>query len=90
MSDVDFEREVLDRLVKIETKLESWNGSKLQIYENQRDIIHLQEQVKQMEDDIMDLQDRNKWLGRTTGGAIISTVISVVIAAVFAVMQMGG
>ena len=90
MSDVDFEREVLDRLVKIEAKLESWNSSKQQIYDNQRDIILLKEQVKQMEDDIKDLQDRNKWLGRTTVGAVITTGISVVIAAVFAMMQMGG
>ena len=46
MADNDFEREVLDRLIKIEAKLESWDSSKKQIYDNQRDIIHLQEQIK--------------------------------------------
>lgn len=86
----NFEREVLDRLIKIEAKLESWDNSKNQIYNNQREIIHLQEQVGQLNNDVNDLQDRNKWLSRTTTGAIITTVISIVVAAVFAVMQMGG
>ena len=42
MPDNNFEREVLDRLIKIEAKLESWDNSKKQIYDNQREIIHLQ------------------------------------------------
>lgn len=90
MPDNTFEREVLDRLIKIEAKLESWDNSKKQIYDNQRDIIHLQEQNDQQQKDINDLTDRNKWLGRTTAGAAISAVISVIIAAAFAVLQMGG
>ena len=90
MPDNTFEREVLDRLIKIEAKLESWDNSKKQIYDNQRDIIRLQEQNDQQQKDINDLTDRNKWLGRTTAGAAISAVISVIIAAAFAVLQMGG
>ena len=90
MAENDFEREVLDRLIKIETKLESWDSSKKQMYENQRNIIRLQEQAEQQEKDIKDLQDRNKWLGHTTAGAAISAIISVIIAAAFAVLQMGG
>ena len=46
--------------------------AKKQIYENQRDIIHLREQADQQQKDIEDLQDRNKWLGSTTDGAAIS------------------
>ncbi len=86
MPDNSFEREVLDRLIKIEAKLESWDNSKKQIYDNQREIIHLQEQADQQQRDIDDLRDRNKWLGRATAGAAISAVISVIIAAVFAAL----
>ena len=89
MSEVAFEREVLDRLIKIEAKLESWDNSKKQIYDNQRDIIHLQEQTEQQQRDIDELRDRNKWLGRTTVGAAISAVISTVIAAALAALHMG-
>ena len=89
MQDDGFQREVLDRLIKIEAKLESWDSSKKQIYDNQNDIIRLQEQTDQQQRDIDDLRDRNKWLGRTTAGAAISAVVSAVIAAALAVAQMG-
>ena len=89
MQDDGFQREVLDRLIKIEAKLESWDSSKKQIYDNQREIIRLQEQADQQQRDIDELRDRNKWLGRTTAGAAISAVVSTVIAAALAVAQMG-
>ena len=90
MPDNGFEREVLDRLIKIEAKLESWDNSKKQIYDNQREIIHLQEQADQQQRDIDELRDRNKWLGRTTAGAAISAVVSTIIAAALAFLHMGG
>lgn len=85
----DFEREVLDRLIKIEAKLESWDSSKKQIYDNQKEIIHLKEQSDQQQRDIDELLERNKWLGRTSAGAVIAAVVSTVIAAAFAVLRMG-
>lgn len=85
MSDT-FEREVLDRLIKIETKIESWDNSKKQIYDNQSNIIHLQEKVTKNQKDISDLRDRNKWLGRTTVGAVITAAASVIAAIVIAVI----
>ncbi|MBD5461524.1 MAG: hypothetical protein HDR24_00465 [Lachnospiraceae bacterium] len=90
MPDNNFEREVLDRLIKIEAKLESWDSSKKQIYDNQRDIILLKEQTEQQQRDIDELRDRNRWLGRTTAGAAISAVVSAIIAAALVVLQMGG
>ena len=89
MQDDGFQREVLDRLIKIEAKLESWDNSKKQIYDNQREIIHLQEQAEQQQRDIDELRDRNKWLGRTTAGAAVSAVISAIITAAFAAAQIG-
>lgn len=90
MPDNGFEREVLDRLIKIEAKLESWDNSKKQIYDNQQEIIRLQEKTDQQQRDIDELRDRNKWLGRTTAGAAISAVVSTIIAAALVVLQMGG
>ncbi len=90
MPDNNFEREVLDRLIKIEAKLESWDSSKKQIYDNQREIIRLNEQMEQQQRDINELRDRNKWLGRTTAGAAIGAVISAFVSAAIAFTQMGG
>lgn len=89
MPDDGFQREVLDRLIKIEAKLESWDNSKKQIYDNQRDIIHLQEQTEQQQRDIDELRERNKWMSRTATGAAISAVVSTVIAAALAALHMG-
>lgn len=84
--DNGFEREVLDRLIKIEAKLESWDNNKKQIYDNQREIIRLQEQADQQQKDIEDLKDRNKWLSRTTVGAAITATVSAIAAAVMAIV----
>lgn len=75
-SEKDFEREVLDRLIKIEGKIESWDNSKKQVYENQREIIKLQEQNSQQQREIEELKEGNKWLKRTAGGAAVTAVIS--------------
>lgn len=84
MPDNTFEREVLDRLIKIEAKIEGWDNSKKQVYENQREIIKLREQTEQQGKDIEGLQDKNKWLGRTTAAAAVSAVVSTVVAALMA------
>lgn len=86
MSDNTFEREVLDRLIKIESKIESWDNSKKQIYDNQRDIIKLQEQNDQQGKDITELLDRNKWLSRTSMAAAITALVSAVVAGLVTIM----
>ena len=82
----DFEREVLDRLIKIEAKLESWDNSKKQVYENQREIIKLQEQSMQQQRDIDEIIDSNKWLKRTATCAIITAVLSCIVTAVVSML----
>lgn len=89
MSDNNFEREIIERLIKIETKIESWDSSKKQIYDNQRDIIRLREQAEQQQKEIDEVRDRNKWMGRTTAGAAIGAVVSAIVSAVIAFAQMG-
>ena len=75
----DFEREVLERLIKIETKLESWDKSKNQIYQNQREIISLNEQTVQQGKDIKEIQEKFVWMNRTAWAAIITAIGSIVL-----------
>lgn len=85
MSEVSFEREVLDRLTKIEAKLDSFDAAKKKTYDNENDIIRLKDEVKNQGDRIVKLEDSNKWLHRTTAGAVIGSLVAIV----FALVQAG-
>ena len=85
MSEVTFEREVLDRLTKIEVKLESFNAAKVKTYENENEIIRLKDESRNYGDRIKALEDSNKWLHRTTAGAVIGSLVAIV----FALVQAG-
>lgn len=85
MSEVAFEREVLDRLTKIEVKLDSFDAAKKKTYDNENDIIRLKDEVKNQGDRIVKMEDSNKWLHRTTAGAVIASLVAIV----FALIQAG-
>ena len=85
MSKVAFEREVLDRLTKIEVKLDSFDAAKKKTYDNENDIIRLKDEVKNQGDRIVKMEDSNKWLHRTTAGAVIASLVAIV----FALVQAG-
>lgn len=68
-----FEREVLDRLTKIETKLDDYNTMK----EKTDDAHNLS---IQNERDIDEIKDKIKWLSRTIVGAIIAGIVSLIFA----------
>ena len=82
MSEVTFERQVLDRLIVIEQKLDGYNSAKTKTYENENDIIRLKDDFKHAEKRISDLEDANKWLTRTVAAAIITIVIGAVVFAI--------
>jgi hypothetical protein len=74
MDDNKFQREVLDRLIRLETKLD------------QQDYVAVKEKSdeaytlsKQNEKKIAEIEERNKWLVRTIGGAIIVGFIGIII-----------
>jgi len=69
----DFEREVLERLTKIETKLDDYNGIKTKAEDGYT-------LAKENEKDIEELKDKLKWITRTLVGAIISGIITLLIA----------
>lgn len=75
MAETTFEREVLDRLTKIEVKLDSFDAAKKMTYKNENEIIQLQEEAKSLLKRVGDLEDSNKWLSRTIVAAIITAVV---------------
>lgn len=69
----DFEREVLERLTKIETKLDDYNGIKSKA----EDSYVLS---KENEKEIEEIKDKIKWITRTLVSAIITGIITLLIA----------
>lgn len=69
----DFEREVLERLTKIETKLDDYNGIKSKAEDGY--VLS-----KENEKDIEELKDKLKWITRTLVTAIITGVITLLVA----------
>ena len=78
MSETTFEREVLDRLTKIEAKLDSFDAAKKKTYDNENDIIRLNGDVDGLKERIGQLEDSNKGLARTLAAAIITSIVGVV------------
>ena len=74
-----FEREVLDRLTKIEAKLDSFDAAKKKTYDNENDIIRLNGDVEGLKERVNQLEDSNKWLAQTLAAAIITAVVGVVV-----------
>lgn len=82
-----FEREVLDRLTRIESRIDGYDKLKDVVYESQREIIKMKEKDDKQQHDIDELIERNKWLARVTAGAIITGIIGLVL--VFIKIGMG-
>lgn len=79
--------EILERLTKIEAKLDGYNDAKRKTYENEKELIKLKADVEALKKDngiqnaeIADLKDKNKWLFRTVAGAIITGLVGICIA----------
>lgn len=68
----EFEREVLERLTKIETKLDDYGNMREKTEE-------AHSLSKQNEKDIEEIQEKIKWLSRTIIGALITGVIGIVV-----------
>ena len=69
--EAEFEREVLDRLIKIEGKLDGYNNAKVKTYENEKEILRIKSDLEDVQKTVTDLTESNKWLFRTVVAAII-------------------
>lgn len=79
MDDKAFEREVLDRLTKIEVKIDGIDKLKQQVYDSKDNILRLQEKDGQQQKIIDDIISEQKWLKHTVLAAIISGIIGIII-----------
>lgn len=73
--EAEFEREVLDRLIKIEGKLDGYNNAKNKTYENEKEILQIKSDLEDVQKTVADLTESNKWLFRTVVAAIIVAAI---------------
>lgn len=73
--ETEFEREVLDRLIKIEEKLDGYNNAKIKTYENEKEILRIKSDLEDVQKTVADLTESNKWLFRTVVAAIIVAAI---------------
>ena len=73
--EAEFEREVLDRLIKIEGKLDVYNNAKVKTYENEKEILRIKSDLEDVQKTVTDLTESNKWLFRTVVAAIIVAAI---------------
>lgn len=74
----DFEREVLERLTKIETKLDDYTN-----FRNKTEEAY--SLSKENEKKIEEIKDKMKWLSRTVIGGIIAGAIGII----FVLIQIG-
>lgn len=79
MDNKAFEREVLDRLTKIEVKIDGIDKLKQQVYDSKDNILRLQEKDGQQQKIIDDIIAEQKWLKHTVLAAIISGIIGIII-----------
>lgn len=68
-----FEREVLERLTKIETKLDDYNGIREKVEEAHT-------KSKENEKEINELKEKIQWITRTLVGAIITGTVTILVA----------
>lgn len=73
MKEKPFEREVLDRLIAIETKLDTVDMKTVR--DDSLEALNLSKENKC---DITEMKDNNKWVWRTIVGSIILWVLSVI------------
>lgn len=74
-----FEREVLERLTRIEVRLDGYGNLKNTVYENEKQIIKHHNDIADVKEEIAAMKEDNKWLKRTTISAIIVAVVGIVI-----------
>lgn len=76
----EFEREVLERLIKIEEKVDGFSKAKEKTYDNERHIMILENDVAELKMEVDDLKSSNKWLLRTVAAALITGLVGIAFA----------
>ena len=78
MGETSFEREVLDRLTRIEVKTDGYDELKKVTYQNRDDIKENTNEIGDLQKQIEEMKDKNKWLFRTISGAVIASAVGII------------
>jgi VIT1/CCC1 family predicted Fe2+/Mn2+ transporter len=71
--DNEFQKEILERLIRIETKIDDYESTKTKVEE-------ARSKAYSNERRINDIEDKLKWISRLTIGAIITGAITLIFA----------
>lgn len=82
MSDTNFQNEFIERLTRIEVKIDNIEKTKDDVEQLKRENVATRSKVDSHEKQILALQDTNKWLVRTLIAELISIGITVIIACI--------
>lgn len=78
MGETSFEREVLDRLTRIEVKTDGYDELKKVVYQNRDDIKENSNTIEDLQKQIEEIKDKNKWWFRTIVSAIVVSAVGIV------------
>ena len=74
----NFKIEVLTQLAVINSKLDGYNELKATADEADKRSRQNEQDIKENQKDIQNIQDNNKWVFRTSVGAVITSVIGII------------
>lgn len=75
-----FEQQMVERLIRIETKLDGYSGLKTKVYENERRIMLQENDMIDLKAEMKLQQEESRWLKRTVIATIITGVVGIGIA----------
>lgn len=73
-----FEMQVMERLTRIEEKLDGYSDFKKRFYDAEKELALLKDDVQDNLARIKQLESRNQWLARTTVAAVITSLVGII------------
>lgn len=78
--DYDYSKEIIERLVKIEVKIDGIKELEKKVIELEKHNVNQEKDIENVRDDISKVQDNLKWITRLVGSTIITAILGAVIA----------
>lgn len=76
MNENSITQEIIERLTRLETKLDNYNGLREKLDNNCKTSEVQEEKLKQIDSRVIKIEDGQKWLWRTIGGALIVSFLA--------------
>lgn len=69
-------QEILERVVRVETKIDNYNGLREKLDNTSRAVEVYEEKIKNIDGRVGKIEDGQKWLWRTIAGALILSFLA--------------